>query len=446
MQQIHPHALFRLTVLGPLASRQHLEKGDVKALVRDLAARSYAIPDSRRTCISEKTIEGWYYAWKRGGIDALVPKSRSDRGNSKISASLQEAICLAKKENPRRSLRTIRQLVGASGLPGATRLSRSSIHRLLQRQGLSKLPGAVQPEERRSFVAAHAGDIWYGDVMHGPKVLVNGRLRKVFLVSFMDDASRLITHSAFCPAETALEVEGVLKQALLKRGLPIRLVIDNGSAYRAATLQAVCARLEIRMIYCRPYLPEGKGKLERWHRTLRQGFLNELDMDQVRDSHDLNARLWAWLEECYHRVPHRGLNGLTPLDRYRQDLVRIRPLGAFAAKLDELFLHRHDRLVRKDGTVSYEGERFEVPFELIGQTVKLVVDPHRQKVLRVESHSGEPLGTATPLDLIANSRRKRRSVATETVAVHHASGANAVELALQTQRRRLLGELPEGEV
>ncbi len=447
MQQIHPHALFRLSVLGPLASRQHLEKGELKSLVRDLAARSYAIPDSRRTCITEKTIEGWYYAWKHGGIDALAPKPRCDRGASRISEALQEAICSAKKENPGRSLRTIKQLVGASGLPGARKLSRSSIHRLLQSQGLSKLPGAVQPEERRSFIAAHAGDIWYGDVMHGPKVLVDGRLRKVYLVSFMDDASRLITHSAFCPAETALEVEGILKQALLRRGLPVRIVIDNGAAYRAATLQAICARLEIRLVYCRPYLPEGKGKLERWHRTLRSGFLNELDMDKVRDIFDLNARLWAWLEECYHRVSHSGLGGMTPLERYRQDLVRIRPLGIFASKLDELFLHRHDRLVKKDGTVSYDGERYEVPFELVGQTVKLVVDPHRQKVVGVESQTGEHLGKATPLDLIANSRRKRRSAATQAVVeIHNVTGPNAVELALETQRRRLCGELPQEEV
>lgn len=447
MQQIHPHALFRLSVLGPLASRDRLEKGDLKALVRELAAKSYAIPDSKRSFISEKTIEGWYYAWKRGGIDALTPKPRSDRGSSKMTQALQEAICAAKKENPGRSLRSIRQLVAASGLPGATRLSRSSIHRLLQQRGISNLPGSqAQPVEHRSFVAAHAGDIWYGDVMHGPKVLVGGRLRKVFLVSFMDDASRLITHSAFCPAETALEVEGVLKQALLKRGLPVRLVIDNGAAYRAATLQAVCARLEIRLVYCRPYLPEGKGKLERWHRTVRQGFLGELDMDKVRDIFDLNARLWAWLEECYHKVPHGGLNGLTPLERYRQDLLRIRPLGPFASRVDELFLHRHDRLVRKDGTVSYEGERFEVPFELVGQTVKLVVDPHRQKVIGVESLKGEPLGRATALDAIANCRRKRKSASTEAISARKVTGANAVELALERQSRNLLGTLPEEEV
>ena len=440
MKQIHPHALFRLSVLGPLASRDNLEHGDLKALLRELATQSYAIPGSKKVFLSEKTIEGWYYAWKRGGIEALTPKPRSDRARSKISEPLQEAICASKNENPGRSLRVIKQIVGASGLPGAKKLSRSGIHRLLQSKGLSNLPGsAAQPVERRSFVAAKAGDIWYGDVMHGPKVLINGALRKAYLVSFMDDASRLITHSAFCPAETALEVEGVLKQALLKRGLPTRLVIDNGSAYRAATLQAVCARLEIRLIYCRPYTPEGKGKLERWHRTLRAGFMNELDMEKVRDIHGLNARLWAWMEEIYHKSPHSALEGLTPLERYRKDLLQIRPLGPFASRLDELFWHRHERLVRKDGTVSYEGARFEVPFELVGKTVKLVVDPHARKVLGVESDSGECLGKATPLDILANARRKRKGPADSVVSRRSCTGPNLVEMALEQQTRLLTG-------
>ena len=342
MKQIHPHALFRLSVLGPLASRDRLEQGDLKELLRELSTRSYAIPNSRRVYLSDKTIEGWYYAWKRGGIDALTPKLRSDRGVSKMSDAIQDAIFATKKDNPGRSLRSIKQLVSASGLLGATSLSRSSIHRLLQSKGLSNLPGSpAQPVERRTFVADRAGDIWYGDVLHGPKVMINGRLCKAYLVSFMDDASRLITHSAFCPAESALEVEGVLKQAVLKRGLPTKLVIDNGAAYRAETLQSICARLEIRLIYCRPRTPEGKGKLERWHRTLRAGFLNELDMEKVRDIHDLNARLWAWMEELYHKAPHSALDGLTPIDRYRKDLGHIRPLGLFASHLDDLFHPSH---------------------------------------------------------------------------------------------------------
>ena len=89
-----------------------------------------------------------------------------------------------------------------------------------------------------------------------------------------DDASRLVAHSAFCLGETALEIEGVLKQALLRRGVPLKIVVDNGPAYRAQSLQGICARLSIQLIFCRPYTPEGKGKLERWHRTVREQFIS----------------------------------------------------------------------------------------------------------------------------------------------------------------------------
>ncbi|MCP5119326.1 MAG: transposase family protein, partial [bacterium] len=217
----------------------------------------------------------------------------------------------------------------------------------------------------------------------------------------------LIAHSAFCPGETALDIEAVLKQAVLKRGLPVKLVIDNGPAYRAKTLQGICARLGIHLIYCRPYAPEGKGKLERWHRTFRNQFLSELEPSRIRDLSDLNARLWAWLETVYHCAPHSGLEGGSPLERYQQDLPRIRTLGTLAARLDELFHHRVKRQVRKDGTVSYQGERFEVPYELSGRSVRLVVDPHARNVLGVEDENGQSLGAATPLDAVANVQRKR---------------------------------------
>jgi transposase InsO family protein len=447
MKQIHPQALFRLSVLGPLASRDHLERGELKVLVRELAAQSYAIPNSKRVYLSEKTIESWYYAWKSGGIEALTPQVRVDHGQSKLPEALQEAVLAAKKEQPGRSLSTILELVQRVGVGGANEASRSSIHRLLQSHGLSAMTGsAALPVERRSFVAAHAGDVWYGDVMHGPKIPIQGRMRKSYLISFMDDASRLIAHSAFCPAETALEVEGMLKQAILKRGLPKRLVIDNGAAYRAASLQGICARLEIRLVYCRPYSPEGKGKLERWHRTLRNRFLNELDLDAVRDLHDLNARLWAWLEESYHHTSHRGLDGLTPLERYRQDLIHIRPLGAFASHLDELFQHRYDRLVRKDGTVSYDGKRFEVPFELTGRTVTLVVEPQTGNVVAVESAQGKLLGLATLLDPLANIRRKRRTALPGATGSQSTTGINLVELTLKQHQDRLGIADPQEEV
>ncbi len=409
MNDIHHMALFRYSVLGSLISRAELQRGELKTILEELAARRYDIPGSNNSCLSEKTIEAWYYTWRRGGIEALEPKARSDRGQSKITPEIQEAILATKRENPRRSINRICRLLETRGTVATGELKRSAVHRLLKAHGLSRPSGAPsEPEEHRAYVAEHAGDIWYGDVMHGPRVAMDGGLRKAYLVSLMDDASRLIVHSAFRPGETALDIEAVLKQAVLKRGLPVKLVIDNGPAYRAKTLQGICARLGIHLVYCRPYHPEGKGKLERWHRTFRDQFLSELDVTRIGDLSDLNARLWAWLETVYHRSAHSGLDGQTPLARYQQDLARIRTLGAMAARLDALFHHRITRKVRKDGTVSYQGARFEVPYELSGRCVRLVVDPHTQQVVGVEDDNGESLGAATPLDALANAQRQRR--------------------------------------
>lgn len=432
MKEIDPMALFRLSVLGPLVSRERLERGELQQIIRELAQRQYAIPGSRRNYLGEKTIEAWFYQWRRHGIAGLTPKTRVDRGQSKIAAPIQDAIIAAKRDNPRRSIRQIKQLLQSSGQTARDSLSRSAIHRLLQQHGISRMHRSSSlPEEKRSFVAESAGAIWYGDVLHGPRVPVGGRSRKVYLVSLMDDASRLIAHSQFCLGETALDIEGVLKQAILKRGLPHKIIVDNGAAYRSNTLQGICIRLGIHLIFCRPYAPEGKGKLERWHRTCRDQFLSEVDESKITDLHDLNARLWAWLEQIYHRTPHAGLGDLTPLARYQQDLPKIRALGSFAVQLDALFYHRIKRHVKKDGTVSYLGERFEVAYELAGKTVKLVVDPHVGIVVGVEDEAGESLGLATRLDAVANLHRTRRKPDQEVSNKGPRTGPNLVELAHQ---------------
>jgi len=205
MKEIHPLALFRLSVLGPLVSREQLERGELQGLLRELSGRDYDIPGSSRSRLSEKTLEGWYYAYRHEGLEGLAPKPRADRGRSKILPEVQQAILAAKRANPRRSIRALRALLERAGVVARNELSRSAIHRLLQAHGLSRPMGAPsEPEEHRSFQAEHAGAIWYGDAMgrydNGPKVAVSGRQRKVYLVSLMDDASRLIPHSLSAPA------------------------------------------------------------------------------------------------------------------------------------------------------------------------------------------------------------------------------------------------------
>jgi transposase InsO family protein len=414
---LDPIAMFRLTVLGPLTIRTHFEKGERAKLIKELASQAYAIPGTNRTRLSEETIYRWYALWKHGGVEALAPKARLDKGRSSIPKAVQEQLIAAKKERPSRSINTLITLLQTQGLVSPNQLSRSSVHRLLVRNNLSKRPlGDSHSIERRAFEAAHAGDIWYGDVMHGPSISTSQGRRKVYLISLMDDASRLVCHSAFYFAETAVFVEQTLKEAILKRGLPKMLVVDNGPAYRAETLQTICARLGIRLVYCRPYEPEGKGKLERWHRTFRADFLAELSLDNISGLSDLNQRLWLWIENIYHQRKHSSLDGkITPLSRWRSDLMRVRQFDDLP-NLDEYFHHRIKRKVRRDTTVSWEGRYFEIDFPWVGQEIYLVVDPSAQEVKWAESLEYERICSVVECDKLANnSRSRQRSDTAQTI-------------------------------
>ncbi len=444
MKPVHPTALFRLAVLGPLASRERFAHGELAEMIRELAQKNYHIPNSQHVRISKKTIESWYYQWLRGGIEGLTPKVRNDRGQSKIPPELQAAIIDCKKENPKRSIQTLQEHLERQGIAAKGQLTRSSIHRLLQHHGLSRPTQALPAIERRSFEAQYANETWYGDVMHGPSFHIDGKQRKVYLVSLMDDASRLVTHSAFCLGEKAVDVEGVLKQAVLKRGLCRKLVIDNGSAYRSGSLQSICARLDIRLIYCRPFTPESKGKIERWHRVVHQQFISELIDEKIASLADINTRLWAWIDTLYHQREHSSLNKQTPLARFQQDLPRHRTLGLLAHHLDEIFYHRENRVVKKDGTISLNNQRYEVDYTLVGQQVAVVFDPHEQTALYVESISdGRCLGPTTLLDRPANNHRKRVRTTSENNPPESKKATppkdSIVEQALQNQVRKLGG-------
>ena len=406
-------ALLRLSVLGSLASRDSLNRGELKSIIKDLASQTYQIPNSKRVYLSEKTIERWYYRWKATGIEGLIPAVRNDKNTCQLRPDIQEAILACKKSNPARSIQMIIHYLEVAGKVQKNSLSRSTVHRLLKKNQLSaRVIDTVEKIERRAFESQFAGDLWFGDVMHGPTIQTSLGRKKVYLVTVMDDASRLACHSTFCFDETAISIEFVLKEALLKRGLPKKLMVDNGPAYRSASLQNVCARLKIRLIYSKPYQPESKGKIERWHRSVRSQFLTELDLQAIHSLDELNARWWVWLEKKYHQTCHSALlnsepDYSTPLARFQKDLLKIQPLGALAKNLDEYFYHRIKRVIKKDGALSYEGHLFEVDFKFVGQTVYLVIDAPTQTPKYIESLAHERLGHVHPLDKQANNHRVR---------------------------------------
>jgi len=407
-------ALFRYGLIAEFLQQPPGDRG-LYARLREKAKGEYNIPGSRRTRVAAETMRHWLAAYRRGGFDALIPKGRSDRGRPRaLPQSVADALTALKDEQPHLSIpQLIRAVVGSGSAPADLHIPASTVHRLLSRAGLMHKRGVEQASsDRRRFAFAHAGQLWMSDVMHALSVGVEGQgRRKSYLIAFIDDATRLIPYCAFALAENTPAFLAVFKQALLRRGIPQRLYVDNGANYRSQHLALVCAKLGIALIHARPYQPAGKGKIERWFRTVRAQFLSRLVSADTASLETLNRTLWAWVEGEYHHSPHRGLEDQTPLDRWAMSANEVR-LPDPQIDLDALFLFEAKRRVQRDRTVSLNGTLFEVDAALIGETVTLRYDPGAPPSRGVELwREGVFLGRARALDAYANCfvRRNRPS-------------------------------------
>lgn len=399
-------ALWRLGVLGPLMSAR-LEHGDRRRYFTEAAARTHERPDGTRVQLSERTIEAWYYAYRHGGFEALFPEDRKDRGRSRaIPAEVAELILRVKRERPRRSIRRIIRMLERARVVRAGELHRSSVHRLLAAQGASARPLRGPGAERRSFLHEHAGDLWVGDAMHGPLVIApDGSVRKAYLLTQIDGATRYVPHSYFTLSESAVDQEHGLKQAILKHGPPRAYYVDLGSAYIADSLVLICAELGIRLMHTGVQDCEAKGVIERWHRTWREEVGDELPEHPLPLA-ELNAKHWAWLAAEYHARKH-DTTGRVPREHWLAEIPYLRTLPR-GKNLDEVFLHRERRFVRKDGTVRFGGGYLEVRPELVGREVELRFDPRDEAAHPRVFVEDRFVCDTVPLDRIRNASRRRR--------------------------------------
>jgi len=429
-------ALWRVAVLGPLISAR-LEHGERRALFGEAAARTHQRPDGRWVRLSARTIEAWYYAYRQGGLEALMPQRRSDRGESRAIAPLvAELVVRAKKEKPRRSIRRIIRMLERARVVRRGDLSRSSVHRLLMAKGISGRPLRGPAAERRSFIVEHAGDLWVGDVMHGPMVLApDGAVRKSYLISQLDNATRFILHSYFALSEAAAEHEYGLKQALLKHGRPRSYYVDLGSAYTAGSLRKITAELGIYLLHTQPRDCEAKGVIERWHRTWRDEVGDELPEAPIPLA-ELNGFHWAWLGSEYHRRVHQTTDR-APLEHWLGQAEHLRPLPS-GKDLDQVFLHREKRTVRKDGTVRFFGGFYEVRPELAGKRVELRFDPHDPHAVPPRVFIDDAfVCDSVPFDRLKNSvRRRRRQLGTPPDPASPPTGLDPLSLIAREHYQR----------
>ena len=400
-------ATFRFGVISDFVVSHQLERGEREKLLGEKSQRQWVIPYSRRTRISASTIASWIRSYLRSGckLESLYPQGRGDRGQSRVlDEEAGQMLVRLRREMPRAPVRVlIEELRSRKLIDPWVRVSSTTVYRFLKAQGLWEVASGMV-KDRRRFEAELPNDLWQSDMMYGPMVRVEGRQRRTFLFAFLDDMSRLIPHAQFYLSERLESYLDCLRQALLRRGLPRKLYVDNGPAFRSQHLSQITASLGIALVHSTPHQPEGRGKVERWFRTVREGFLSRWQGEELGD---LNQRFLSWLG-TYHQSPH-SVTGQRPMERFSSQLECLRPAPPH---LEDFFRKRAVRKVEKDRTVALNSRLYEAPVSLIGKKVALLYhdhDPARVEILWEE----RSYGFISLLDQRVNFRVRRTADRTE---------------------------------
>jgi len=401
---------FRYALIAEL-SNPYLEHGELKRLIREKAQREYDIPYSQRKHISEECIRNWLKKFRKYGKEGLLPKKRSDWRDCR-SMSPQEASQLIQYLEEHPELTATRCLIELQKQGKIiSSVSSSSLSRLVRALGMDRETRKQKAREEKSLKF----DFFYplecvqaDDMFAFPVLDAKGGRRKAILMSFLDDATRRVLYANFSFTERSVQFEAGIKHILKAHGLIGMVYVDNGAPFVSRQTKRILDILGIVIAHSTVRRPQGRGKKERFFRTVREQFLRPLDKESIRGLGDLNMRFRTWLESEYHRTPHRGLGGKTPLDAWLEKsryIVHMEP----SIDLEQAFLHEESRKVYKDSTLTLDGTLYEVSSCLIGKRVKIFYDP-TMPVKRLEVlYEGKSHGQARIVDSYANTKVKRNA-------------------------------------
>jgi transposase InsO family protein len=352
-----------------------------------------------------RTIQTWWYFYRKHGI--TESPARADKGTIRKVAPEHLATAIEKvlphfHGAPRNITAVYRECV-RRGLILPERCASNTFRRIVKKFELLTPLCDHSPKARLAFAKAHANDLWQADTLHGPHLRDGPRATpvKTYLICFIDDASRVVTHGAFYGADDTHTLLDCFQTALAKRGVPKAVYADNGSNYGSKEFATICARIGTVLIHAPVRDGAAKGKIERFFRTVRDEFLTH-EISRIRTLRKLNEEFTKWLELTYHDRVHTTL-GMKPIDRLGLDLPRIRRLAdnPYSA---ELFMLEDTREVRADNTFSFNNMRYEPPRDLRRKTITIRYQRHTG-FAPVVYQDGERLGDATLLDRVANDRR-----------------------------------------
>lgn len=401
-------ALFRAQLLGPVLHAE-LSRGELLAELRAVAQKRWVPPgtDVSRT-YSVPTLLRWRRDYLKEGLAGLRPASRRLGDALALSDDQRDLLLEIRRQHRAVPANVILDTLVADGRLDAGVITAQTLRRLYRRHNLSRRPlaKAGRPAgERRRWQAAYPGELWHADVCHGPTLVADGRRIRVRVHALLDDASRYIVCLRVFGHEREVAMLDLLVEAIGLYGAPRRLFLDNGATYSGEALATACGRLGIELIHARPYDPQGRGKMERFWRTMRDGCLNHIGAQP--SLHAVGVRLTAFLTERYHKAAHAGLLGRSPAKAWADR----RCVAIANDDLDTALTVRGTRRVRTDCTVSVGNLDWELAESfLAGRKVtvcRTLADPQRAPWVEHDDQAYR----LRPVDPVANGKRKRKKPA-----------------------------------
>lgn len=352
------------------------------------------------TTIHARTIEKWFYMFKKGGLDALKPQRRNDLGKSRKNNDIIEQIIILKRNYPRLSASGIYRMLKESGVKN-NEISLSTVNRVIN--SLPKDNTTSEPMYR--YELEHINEVWCGDSSHGPYLYRDKAKIKLYIIALIDDASRLVVGARIFEADNTINLVSTMKLAISKYGKPKRFNFDNGSNYKNVQINIIAARLGIGLHYCRPYNPEAKAKIERWFKTLKSQWLATLRYSEFKSIEEYQTSLNEYVN-TYNNTPHSSLNGLTPMERYLKEDELVKKIDDDSLEKD--FLFEIERKVSIDNIVVIDNKEYEVPAVYSSKKVRIKYLNPNEGIFIID---GDKQIEIKPLDKKANATRVRISLA-----------------------------------
>lgn len=401
----NPPLELRLRVLSAI---DYAPGDNIRERIRQVSQRSFVDHTSGHEYrFTWRTIETWRCRFKKHGLATLDKKTRCDKNTyrkvkvNELAEAIHDVLPTLRfnKTGVIPKMALYRKLLQQNYFT-RLQLSQTSFYRLVREQNL--LNAEQTQKLRQSFAMPYANELWQADTMHGPSIRQDdGKWRKTFLIAFIDDASRVITHAEFFYADNTGNMIDAFKSALFKRGKPQRLYFDNGSNYTSKKILQACLRLNIHLSHAPVRDGAAKGKIERFFRGFRDRFLTQ--HLQFVSLEELNDKMRDWIENEYNSNYHSGIQ-MTPLDRFNLDRDRLQFLTNDETTA-EIFFVEETRKVSKTNVLSINSQRYECPIDLREKSIQVRFDRTRRDQFIVYFNE-QRMGHASLLDLHFNALQR----------------------------------------